>query len=411
MTTKYIIYIVGLLLIIQFSTCTKQKSDIISITTIKGNKVLLCDIDKITETREIKLSEIVEESEIIRLSNDTSALVGRTWLSSTSADHLFLANLQNTLFLFDKEGNFIESWEEGNGPNEFLIPTNPQLINNKVYVQDSRKGNLIEYCLNTDSERTIKIVKRSGISYVMEDSKLLSVGNSTSTEDPYLVCLQDFEGNIIQSIKANSHINLGTKIVGEDPTLTTVKDGWNIHFPLNDTLFHYSIKENMLTPIAVFQSVSNIEKNKKHYLERVENDIHISNEEFASVINVVPEYETNRYYFLSIYTFGEVKDMPWYMATRKICLVDKGSHEVFYAKFINDFWGNRPFSPLGNSRFWSGEIIQDFPAISIQKQFNEILKANMESLDNDSRERISELLSKIDENDNNIVFYYKLKEK
>ena len=411
MTTKYIIYIVGLLLIIQFNACTNQKSDTISTTTIKGNRVLLCDIDKITETREIKLSEIVEESEIIRLSNDTSALVGSTWLSTTSAEHLFLANLQNTLFLFDKEGKYIKSWEEGNGPNEFLIPSNPQFINNKVYVQDSRKGNLIEYCLNNGSERTIKIVKRSGISYVLEDSKLISVGNSTSTEDPFLVCLQDFEGNVIQSIKANTHINIGTKIVGEGPTLTAVKDGWNIHFPMNDTLFHYSVKDNLLTPIAVFQSVSNIEKNIKHYLERVKNDINISNEEFASVINVVPEYETNRYYFLSIYTFGEVEDMPWYIPKRKVCLVDKVSHEVFYANFVNDFWGNRPFTPQGNSKFWSGEIIQDFPAITIQKQFNEILKTNKESLDNNSKERLSEVIQKIEEDDNNIVFYYKLKEK
>ena len=408
MKNKYLLYISGLIIIYLVSNCTKQRSDAISYTTVDGKAVLLCNTDKISETRELKLSEIAEYSEIIRLSNDTSALLGNTWLRRTSADHLFISDLQNTLFLFDREGNFIKSWKQGNGPNEFLIPGNPQLVNNKVYVQDLRKGRLIEYCLNTGSERTIKTVKNNGISVVLEDSSLLSAGLSTSAEDPYLVCIQDFEGNVLQSIRAHSHINTGTKIVGEDPTVTAVEGGWNIHFPTNDTLFHYSRKENSLSPVAVFQSLSNIEKKKKHYTERAKNGIKLSDQELASVINVVPEYETGRYYFLSIYTFGEKKNMPWYVASRKICLVDKRSNEAFYVKFTNDFWGDIPFSPPGNSHIWSNSIIQDFSAIRIQKQFNDLIKA--ESLDSTSRKKIKKFLSQINDDDNKIVFFYKLKE-
>jgi len=404
------IIIISLFLLLITSDCQKKESSAVSFEMINGNKVLVCDIDKISETRDLKLSEIVESSELIRLSNDTIALVGDTWLRRSSSDYLFLSDMQNKLFLFDNQGNYIRSWDQGNGPNEFIIPGFPQVIDDKVYVQDLRKKNLIEYGLNAKSARTIKIIKSSGRINVTNDLKLLAVGNSTSSEDPYLICLQDFKGNILKSVHAKSHVNLGTTLVGENTTLYPVNSGWRIHLPANDTLMHYSINTNTLIPVAIFHSSSHIEKNKKFYREREKNDINIGSEDLTSMVNVVPEFETSKYYILSVYKFGERENMPWYVATNQTCLVDKKSFEAFYVKFINDFWGDIPFRFRGNSHYWSNQIIQDFSALSIKKQFNELLESQSDKLDNVTKLKIQSSISKIDENDNKIVFLYKLKQ-
>lgn len=398
-----------LVLMIIMCHCKKCEDNAVTIKKVMGHEILVCDIDKVTETREMKLSELVESSALVRLSNDTNALVGNTCLAKFRSGYIILADFKNKLFLFDEKGHFINAWNPGKGPTEFILPVNPQLINHNIFIRDKFNNKLIKHNLEGTSSYAVKLVKKTGKSIVLNDSTILTIGNSESVNDPYLICVQDIYGNIIKSIQTSKHVKLIPPLVQESVISYPVINGWNIHFPTNDTLMHYSIRENRLTPLAVFHSSLHEQTNKELYIERKTKGLSINNKKLTQTVKVIPEYESNKYYFLSVYTYGMQKDLPWYIAKRKICLVDKGSREAFYVTLVNDFWGNIPFRPFSNSHFWSKKLIQNIPAISLKNRFASILDDEENMISTKVRTKLKKAVSETNTNDNNIIFVYTLK--
>ena len=393
------------------SSCQNKSNNALSYIKKDGKELIMCDIDKITETKTIKLSELVESSNVVRLVTDINALVGNTFYRKYSDNFLFMADMQNKLYMFDMNGQFINKWLPGRGPAEFLIPDIPNVIGNTLFVQDPLQQKLLWYELNGKGSGAIKLSRENTRSIILPDSMILSFVKKLNPGDAEGVILQNFNGNIQQEIKRESKINTTFRLIGEDVTFYKKGKGWNVHYPVNDTLFYYNLTENSLSPVAVFESSSNNKIKTRLYKEREETKLDSMLEELRGIVNIVPEWENDRYYFLSIYSYGDESDpaMPWYLAKRKICLVDKKEKIAFYAKIVNDLWGNIPFSPMGNGAFWDNTVIQDFSPVSLNRQLSKILEENGNSLDKDMTHKIKDLLSSIKENDNSIVFVYHLK--
>jgi hypothetical protein len=390
-------------------TCQNQKAKTVSFAEINGNRILTCNIDKIHETRELMLSEIVDSVSFVKLSSNINALIGNTWLEQYSADHILLVELNNKLSLFDSKGNFVKSWSSGKAPTEFILPDQPQYLNGNVYVKDKYRNRLLKLNEEGIATESINLAKVSGASILLNDSVVLCFGNSETNNDPYLVCEQDIQGNVTKSINAKYQVALNPPIAGESVICYPYGDGWNVHFPGNDTLMFYSNKLNTLTPKAIFYSQSHLEINRLLYQLRKSNGLAVDDQRLTRTIKVVPEFESEQYYFLSVYFYGIRKDLPWYAPERKVCLVDKKTQEAFYAKFINDFLGNTPFEPLGNRPFWSKNIIHVSSAITVKKNFGELLMNKNVSLNQNVTARISSVISNLAKSDNSLVFLYVLK--
>lgn len=399
----------GIVLFISLSNCQKLNNGSVTFINVNGQKILVCDVDKITETREMNLSELVETSYLIRLSNDTNALIGNTWLEKYSSGYFIVAELSNKLSLFNQSGQFINSWYPGKGPDEYVLPEYPQIVNGSLFIKDKVRNKLQKYNFENNSSEQIDLIKKNGKTIVLNDSNILSFGNSESHLDPYLLCVQDFNGSILNTIKASNEIQLNPPLVHESVISYKINNGWNIHFPTNDTLMHYNLEDNNLNPEAVFYSKSSVDKNKALYEERKTKALSINNIKLTQTIQVVPEYENEKYYFISVYTFGMKEDLPWYFADRKMCLIDKETEEVFFINLINDFWGNIPFQAQSNSHFWEDNMIQVYSAFSIKNKFSSLLGNSNNDLDAEMKTKLNKVVAETKEDDNNLVFFYKLK--
>lgn len=400
--------IVLIILTVILYNCKRDNNNPISFKKINGSKVLICDVDKITETKEMKLSQLVESSRFIPLSNNPQALIGNTWLEESTLGYFVLADFNNKLFIFDNNGQYLNSWSPGKGPNEFILPSQPQVVGQNLYIKDIHQNKLLKYDINNQFTTSVKLSKSTGSSIVLNDSTIMTVGNSESNQDPFLICVQDFNGKTLKSIKAAYQISLVPPLVQDKVICFPIKNGWNIHFPENDTLMYYKYIDNELIPVAVFNSTKHIQTNRELYLARKNKGLEISDRNFTQTIKVIPEYESTKYFFLSVYYFGLNNDLPWYFAERKICLVDKDSQEAFFVNIVDDFWGNKPFTFSGNSKIWSKVLIKSSPIISVKEQFKKELE-NIDELGLEQKEKLQNIVSDADENDNSAIFEYILK--
>jgi len=135
-----------------------------------------------------------------------------------------------------------------------------------------------------------------------------------------------------------------------------------------DTLYHYNIEKNILVP-----------KFAKDF----------GGNKFVSVTREIPGY-----YYFWFYN----KDNP----ARSI-LVDKTTLDAKYFKLINDFFGNIEASMV----FSNGYFINNIPAITLKKQIEQALKKN--DLSEKDRKILSDFNENLQPDDNNIIFYGKLK--
>lgn len=401
--------IIGILFFIISGGCKPFEKKMLEVHQIDNRKVLVYDIDKINETRVIKLSELVESIEIIRLDNKKYAFLAVTWLQEVSGNYLFFADIQNNLMVFDKTGNFISKWEPGRGPSEFILPEHPQIYNNMVFVSDNIRKKLLNYEMNGKYIKTLDLIKSTGANFVLKDSMILSVGNSESDEDPYLICIQDFKANIVKAITSKNHVNITPALAQEKIIVYPFDMGLNMHFPSNDTLMHYNPEFNHLSPKAIFYSKTHLEKNKILYEKRLQHGLEITDKQWVQTVKVVPEFETDKYYFLSIYKYGEKKDLPWYFASRKMCLINKKTNSAFFITVVNDFLGDIPFEFQSANQIWGKFIIQDFSAIKIKNIFSKIILEKGIEIDLSVKKRLQDCVAGLNDDDNNIVLLYELK--
>lgn len=403
-----LISIVLILFAVIFCSCNGDDINAVSLKKINGKKVLICDVDKITETKQMKLSQLVESSRLVQLSNNTEALMGNTWLQKSTLGYFVLADFHNKLFIFDNNGKYLNSWTQGQGPNEFILPSEPQVVKRHLYVKDRKQNKLLKYSITNQDETAIKLCKSTGKSIVLNDSTILNVGNSESNKDPFLIGVQNLKGKVLQSIKASHKVVLTPPLVQDKVICFATKSGWNIHFPENDTLMHYNYGKNELTPVAVFNSTKHIKNNKKLYEARKKGGLKISDRSLTQTIKVVPEYESSEYIFLSVYYYGLRKDLPWYFAERKMCLINKATQKAFFVNLIDDFLGDMPFTLGTNSKIWSKTIIKSYPVASLKSRFQRAINKNSK-MKPEMKEKLQNIISNTNEDDNSVILEYQLK--
>jgi hypothetical protein len=351
---------------------TGQKVKPIAYTSkINGSDVIICPVSKVKDTIELKLTEILESCEVIKLQNVPDALYDRAWHAEISDKYICIKSYgQQPAKLYDKKGQFIRNIGAiGRGPGEY--PT----LNG---LQFSKKGDLI-YLLPFGNTRKILVYDVAGnkqkdipLAFTQRKFKaffsdsVITVLSMPFPGDSAICFQQDFKGRVLRKVTPPSY--LFNKSFDGEVFTNYLTPEYDLYNTASDTLYHYNTEKNKLEPKFA--------------------------KDFGEKKQVTTSRELPGYFFF--WTRGEDKKS-------RMVLVNKKNLDAKYFKLKNDFFGNIDASPV----FSNGYFFNSVPAISLKKQIESALKSK--SLKEPDRKKLEEFNSKLLPDDNNVIFYGKLK--
>jgi len=361
-----------ILTIIAFTLPGCKKKSIAYKTNINGNEVVICPVNKVSDTIQLQLSSLIESCEVVKLQDINDALFDRAWHTEVSDNYICIKSYgQLPVKLFDKNGQFLRNiGSVGRGPGEYSTLNGLQFNQNGDMIflfpfGTARKILVYDVSGNQIKDIPLVFTQRKFKAFFSPDS-IITVLSMPFENDSAICYQQTFTGKLIQKITPPSHL-INQSFDGEIFTnyLTPEYDLYNT---ATDTLYHYNIERNTLEP-------------------RFAKDF--GDKKYVSVSREIPGY----YYF-----FFYNRET----SSKKI-LVDKKTLDANYFNLKNDFFGNIDASPV----FSNGYFINNVAAITLKKQIEKAL--NMNDLSEEEKKKLTEFNNNLNEDDNNIIFYGKLK--
>lgn len=368
-------------LLLLLVACSSNPLSVV-VLTVDNSPLVVCDETNVTETREAKLSELIDSLEIVRLDNRNEAYFKFRWLYFS--EHYMCAGSEGKpIKLFDKSGRFIGNvGSVGNGPGEYAYVYDI-LINetqNRIYVASFSAKKILSYDLKGKFIGEISI-------YGEKLNKPRMFLNPDSTISIVHACFNDLKNKFVaaniptqgtDSIKF-VHVDALTstlrndkgEAVGYDGEIWSYRNVDNFAFKptSKDTLYHYNSMKNEIK--AHFTLDIDPERKGKGFL----------------IFNELPLH------YLVFIVGGKGGTI----------LIDKSTLQSHYVNFTNDFMGNMSFTPrLQDGHFY--DIYQ-----------SEVLKEKLEQhIDSgkcpeDQIKTIRNLISSLHEDDNYVVLLGKLK--
>jgi hypothetical protein len=351
-----------------------KDNSIAYIANINGNEVVICPVNKVTDTIQLQLSSLIESCEVVKLQNITDALFDQAWHTEVSDNYICIKSYgQLPAKLYDKNGQFLRNiGSVGRGPGEYPTLNGLQFNQNGDMLFLLPFGNarkILVYDVSGNHLKDIPLVftQRKFKAFFSSDS-VITILSMPFENDSAICYRQTFNGKLIQKISPPAYL-INQSFDGEVFTnyLTPEYDLYNT---ATDTLYHYNIEKNTLEP-------------------RFAKDF--GDKKYVSVSREIPGY----YYF---YFYNQET------SSKKI-LVDKKTLDANYFNLKNDFFGNIDASPV----FSNGYFINNVAAITLKKQIAKALKMN--DLSEEEKKKLAEFNNNLKEDDNNIIFYGKLKKK
>ncbi|MGE5406763.1 MAG: 6-bladed beta-propeller, partial [Methanosarcina sp.] len=319
----------------------------------------------------LKLSDLVESCEIIKLQNVPDALYDRAWHAEISDKYICIKSYgQQPAKLYDKKGQFIRNIGAiGRGPGEY--PT----LNG---LQFSKKGDLL-YLLPFGNTRKILVYDVAGnklkdipLAFTQRKFKaffsdsVVTVLSMPFPGDSAICFQQDFKGRVIRKVTPPSY--LFNKSFDGEVFTNYLTPEYDLYNTASDTLYHYNILKNRLEPKFA--------------------------KDFGEKKQVTASREIPGYFFF--WTRGEDNKS-------RMVLVNKKNLDAKYFRLKNDFFGNIDASPV----FSSGYFFNSVAAISLKKQIESALKNK--NLTEKERQKLINFNKDLQPDDNNVIFYGKLK--
>lgn len=371
---------------------------VIQTETLAGHPLTTCNQKLLSDTLQIPLSLLTEDLEIIRFDNRDEALMGEQMVI-VSENYLLVWNQEHPVRLFDRKGHFLTNiGASGQGPGEYQALYDAQIdeANNRIYMLPWTIGQLLVYDLQGNVLPSIPLCLNipKGKLWINTKDSLIAVFALPFPDIPAVAWTQDFKGERKDYVEAGS-------LTAYDYN-TEVYCGYNnpgifdcmLKYCLparKDTLYHYDFHANRLNPrfTMTFTSVDPIPNHAfyelpHHFLGTTAESIQISKNIFGS---------TNPKHFI----------------------IDKQNGKGAYMHLINDFLGNEElpltgfdgnFPPYPNFR--NGYYILNQDPGNLRDRLEKSMKTG--KLSPEQKEKVTQLLNSVNENDNNILFLAKLKQ-
>ncbi|MDR2970038.1 MAG: 6-bladed beta-propeller [Tannerellaceae bacterium] len=375
-------------------SCSEKKNksgltlDDCPVIATKTGDLTTLDFSLVKDTFDFPLSALLSGYEIIRLENSDEALIGDTYAYAVSENYIGMMTVSpNHYKLFDKKGKYISTLSSvGQGPDEYLISIYDSYIdekNRKVYLLSSMANKLLVYDFDGNPLEHIRFpfTVHKGRFIVDEEKQELLMMALPFEDTPLAVWIQDFKGNIIQSIDSEPFvIDPGDYSNEVNDALNTNQIDYSLFhwWPTQDSLYHYNRQKNQLTPVFTVKW-----KNE----EIIRHDY----TELADFYSTILVYESAT---------------PTFTPRRPRVIVDKNTLRGCYV--------NLKYNMLGNIDgpswcvFNRGYCIASFYPHELKEELGKTL-SRPERLTQEMKDRLTKLNRSITDDDNNIMFVGKLR--
>jgi len=390
------LYLPAILLFLLFSCgknrkqATLGKLDVVAERVMVANSELIsCDLTKLKDTVDIPLSLFIEGLQMVKLDNRDEALIGFTFIT-VSNKHILVRNIrQNPYKLFNIDGEFITTiGSYGQGPNEYLNVYDEWLDEEtgQIFILPWSSNKLLRFDLQNNPLEPIPLKYRvpKGQIFINSKESTVSVFQLPFEGIPVVAWTQDFEGHMIDSIPSG-HLALPRSFNNE---VYSNKNGkafdcslFNFEERRHDTLYHYNIAENRLEPKFTLDfkerpwKIHSYQELPHHFLGQITVEKKIS--EHMSVTEYPSKY-----------------------------IVDKRTLKGGFYRLYNDFLGG---IPMEWASFYNGYYFWNVDPGELKELLTQHLE-HRKDLSNSEHKKLIDLRDSIDENDNNYLFYGKLRQ-
>ncbi|MGV8096509.1 MAG: hypothetical protein AB2L24_32025 [Mangrovibacterium sp.] len=380
----------------------------IKIAKVEGHDFVSCNIDKIKDIRNLKLSEIAEYSQIVVLANDSSLddedyNIQRTVVSDK---YVVVMPWSRAALLYDRNGKFIKR----------LVPSDnskdEQLYGIYAQIDDEKDAIYILVCglkilrfnaldpIITDIPRTVE----NSMDFVLFDSdKILGTFSNNQNIWAYIQSSHSLKTEYLYSRSTNIFFNhmsgIGSILKWHDKII--------LSFLLaNDTSYYYNIRSKSFVPFLYCFSP----KNSIKFNRQIENSPELLD---STADEILKDKKLQKKWLLFInerYCLFRLLG-----STQKYFVIDKYNQEAYFLnKITNDFWGglDMNYDNMFDGMYYVNNKDGYFTFhFSISKLKEEIKTLNIDSLSESARNKLVSLSNETEDIEcpHNVLFISKLK--
>jgi hypothetical protein len=383
-----------------FGQDLQKSKKVADIVTIGSDKVTVGKWSSFKDTVALPLSYFTEELEIIRLDNKDEALIS-TRSSVTIGEKYILTggvNEQKVTFkLFDRKGKYLtDVGNFGQGPGEYGNIADAVLDekNERIYILSWSSRNILEYDLTGKFIQPVKMPGNITKGKIFADPSggLISVIGVPITGNKYVAWTQNKTGELTNAVEPgnlsidprepNGAYSAFNHEIISNKSLEGVIDAYiYCARPRIDTLYHYKTTSDKFSPQFTVDFGS-----KK--------------------IPLHSYFEFPRHYAGWVGEEIQVDENSWYVGNYKFFIVDKSSLNGTFFKIKNDYLGD---SEIGWPvyAFSNGYYVKNYEPAELIDALDKML--SNKKLSASMKEKLTQLKSSASENDNNYIFYAKMK--
>ncbi len=359
-------------------------SSVQNVTTVKLDdaQIVVLDEAKVTEKKTVKLSDLVEDFQIIRFENKDEAFFKAFWMYF-SDNYICIRQSGNPIKLFDKSGRYLGNVGNiGQGPGEYnhiydiLLDEKGQ----SIYVTPIVGDNVLHYDLTGKYIDKLRFGEKinKGRMFLSPDASTLSLvhlcfrdaGDKFTGANVQLQNPDSVQYVYVEEIASNMKNQEGIR-VGFSDEIWSYRNSVDFPFMMThtDTLYHYNSQTNKIQ--AAFTMSMDPDKKGDSFF----------------IFNEWPHH-----YFVTIVGEGG-----------RSILVDKEQPIGYEVEFVNDFMGNLEFYPLTQD----GYFFQNWEPAELREALEEALASG--DCPDDQKEKLKAFMQTLHDNDNNLLFLGKLK--
>lgn len=381
-TWFYLILGLGILLI----WACGPRDEAVRVEKHNGQELYICDYFKVKDVPvTLKLSEMVDPLEIIKLDNDTNAMIGYSNVYLSDHYMLLRPDWKSPIKLFNRQGKYLNDIGViGRGPGEYTSVYDMQIDEKKglIYFLPWMTNLLYCYDLQGNFKSAVRLAGRIPKGrFIVQDSLLKVVALPFEGMVKWAAFCQNFHtGQLLDSVAAAPYFvnsDFSNEVYGDWDNNSGYFFVWK---GKQDSLYHYKPGNNSLTPCFTVD-YGGIQEIPIH-------DYH----------------ETGDYFWFVTSTILQTSDNTYTNKTEKSVLVDKKNRRATSSyKVENDYLGY--YTSLGN--FSNGYYTENISPVNLKEKLEEAAKRD--DLSPEVQKRISDLLADIDEEGNNYVIIGKMK--
>lgn len=355
----------------------------------RTGQLVTAELKALKDTINLPLSQLTEELQIVKLDNRDEALIGGWTRTTIGKKHILISNNKQTPYkLFDRSGKFLTNiGSYGQGPNEYLNTYAEQLDEerNRIYILPWQSDKLLVFDLKGQPQPPIPLGARVPKGQFRVDGAKSEV---TVTALPFkgsaaVVWVQDFKGKR-KKVVTPKHLEVPQDFSNEvlnDNNATTYNVMLAVIMPPRvDSLYHYNPTANKLEACFTVKYPK----------------------------DEIPWHDYSElptYYQGNVSSPIQVSKTTWVGSKPAYYMVDKKSLRGSYVRLYNDFLGTSDMTvwPL----FSNGYYVLNQEPLQLQETLEKELKKK--GLSAKARARAQKLFDSLNENDNNVVIFAKLK--